>query len=88
MEMDGHVVTFPEAVSEIGNYKAVFCRGESCDGKQVKLVLAQKSPQEVLSVKITAGLPASADSIASRNSSTAVPQNDGDLSYMATKLQI
>ncbi|WP_036141320.1 M20/M25/M40 family metallo-hydrolase [Luteibacter sp. 9135] len=69
-------------------YHAFNCRGESCDGMQLVIDVANDAPTPVTLIRISAGLPSSLETISRQRVPLAVPRTDGDESWVLTGVQI
>ena len=89
VEMDGLVVSYQEHASEMGHYQSFVCHGESCDGKQLKLLLTRCPDGPLLVVKAIAGVPLEAESILqARDNSEAIPMGRGDETLIVNSIRL
>jgi hypothetical protein len=84
IEMDGQVMDYSNNASQVGTYKVFACHGESCNGRQLKLMVSSKTPQPATVVKFAAIPQAAANLIKARNV-YAIPQNGGDQSMVVNE---
>ncbi|PJL16436.1 hypothetical protein B9Y66_04930 [Stenotrophomonas maltophilia] len=83
---DGPSVEY--STSDGSQHHAFTCRGESCDGTRLVLDVAGKEPIPVTLIRVSAGLPASLESVARQRGQFAVPQNNGDESWVLGDTQL
>lgn len=88
VEMDGRVVAQPATSQATSGYDVFVCQGESCDGKQVRLVLGNRQPLSALLARVTAGVPATLESIARSRGQDAVPFGDGDQTVVVSGIRL
>src|SRR5581483_6811908 len=82
IKFDGHALDYASGKSQIGDYQAFICRGDSCSGKELTFSLRASSPQKVLVVRVGA-LPEATKAVAQVRDVSAIAQNDGDQSLVA-----
>ncbi|MGN6320306.1 MAG: M20/M25/M40 family metallo-hydrolase [Dyella sp.] len=87
ISMDGHTLSYMKDDSKMGSYRAFICYGQSCDGKQLAMVLGSKTAASILVVKAAALPGAFADITRARNG-YALPVNEGDQSLIVSEVKL
>lgn len=81
IEMGGRKLDYSEVSDD---YVAFFCRGESCNGREVAVTLGQ-SRQSSIVIGISPGLPAAFNSVSNSRAPYAVPMGHGDQSIVVSE---
>lgn len=81
---DGQLMDYSGTRSQLGDYKAFICYGESCNGRKLIFDMKDDSPQSVLVVKFAA-VPEMARPLMQARSVYAIAQNDGDQSLVISR---
>lgn len=87
MIMDGHVMDYADGSSKIDHYQALVCEGESCNGKTVTFVLAEKSPAKIFVLEASEYPNAFAGITHVRNE-YASSVNEGDQSLVISEAEL
>lgn len=88
IEMDGKRLEQSPASLAIPGFNVFVCHGESCDGKQIRLVLDSRQPLAGQIARITAGVPDRLKVITQSRGKQAVPFGDGDQSIVVSGIHL
>lgn len=66
-------------------YVAFFCRGQSCNGREIAVTLGQTRQTSIV-VAVSSGVPAAFDAISSSRAPLAVPRGNGDQSMVVSDM--
>lgn len=88
IEMDGKRVDLSATSRAIPGYDVFVCQGESCDGKQIRLVLNSRQPLSGQLARITAGVPDRLKQITQSRGEQAIPFGDGDQSIVLSEIRL
>jgi hypothetical protein len=88
VEMDGKRVEQSAMARAVPGYDVFVCQGESCDGKQIRLVLHSREPLPGLLARITAGVPDKLKAITQSRGEQAIPFGDGDQSIVVSGIRL
>jgi len=72
----------------VRGHHVLVCQGESCDGRQVRLVMSSAQPVPALIARITSGLPADLKPVARSRGKLAVPIGDGDQTIVMSEASL
>ncbi|MDQ3288271.1 MAG: M28 family peptidase [Pseudomonadota bacterium] len=87
VKMDGQVVDYSQ-LPQMSSYNVFVCQGESCDGKRITLVLANKEPQLGLLARVTVGIPGQLEAVGRSRGELAIPFGDGDQSIVVSGVSL
>lgn len=87
IEMDGQTMDYSGNYSDSDGYKAFICRGDSCNGRQLTLLIANKVDQPLIIEKFSPLIEAAKTLVAARNID-AVQKQEGDQSIVMNRLDL
>jgi len=87
IESEGQTMDYSGSRSEIGNYKVFTCQGDSCNERQLTLLIGNRSVHPVL-IEESLPLAKTAWKLVAARNAVALPHQDGDQSFVMSEAKL